>query len=344
MTAFKSWVILGIFIIAAASHAEYKSAGNEIFSVLKGPAGELYGVTAGLLFHGSENAVSNPWQLAENGSNDLYLSHSVWFQNNLAASVGAYTYHGAVPIGFWAGRIAVENIADSRNSLLDYGADGIPGTLDAGENNGMLDEGERLNYDNITFKGLSNYAAVLSIPWKHIAGHDLGIVVKAVYEDLIAAKGYGLSFDLTAVYHHGHFNAIHRFQNLPSAVTVFNNGKSEWYSPVWQSGWTYRLDWRTLSFTPYIHISVYPGDNWPKSSVHNEWGTIDFQPGIQLGYKKSITLAVSQNYYRPLILGTVIHLKSFDLQYTYLQSASLLGDSHLFAFAFSLSDFLADEQ
>ena len=41
----------------------------------------------------------------------------------------------------------IDHIPDTRNILLDFGLDGIPGSGDSGEGNGILDEGERL--DNI---------------------------------------------------------------------------------------------------------------------------------------------------------------------------------------------------
>ena len=34
----------------------------------------------------------------------------------------------------------IDQIPDTRNLLLDFGLDGIPGTGDIGENNGQLDE------------------------------------------------------------------------------------------------------------------------------------------------------------------------------------------------------------
>ena len=42
-------------------------------------------------------------------------------------------------------RESIGDIPDTRNALLDYGLDGMPNTGDIGENNGILDDGERLD-------------------------------------------------------------------------------------------------------------------------------------------------------------------------------------------------------
>ena len=45
----------------------------------------------------------------------------------------------------------VSGVPDTRNALLDWGNDGVFGTFDPGENNGILDEGERLDANKITY-------------------------------------------------------------------------------------------------------------------------------------------------------------------------------------------------
>ena len=45
----------------------------------------------------------------------------------------------------------VSNIPDTRSALLDWGYDGQYGTNDLGESNGIIDEGERLDHNKITF-------------------------------------------------------------------------------------------------------------------------------------------------------------------------------------------------
>ena len=45
----------------------------------------------------------------------------------------------------------VGSIPDTRETLLDWGLDGIFGTNDLGEGNGILDEGERLDGDQVQY-------------------------------------------------------------------------------------------------------------------------------------------------------------------------------------------------
>ena len=45
----------------------------------------------------------------------------------------------------------INNIPDTRSALLDWGYDGQYGTIDSGESNGIIDEGERLDINKIKF-------------------------------------------------------------------------------------------------------------------------------------------------------------------------------------------------
>jgi hypothetical protein len=334
---------LAIFLTAAMLQGEIVRYGNDFMELLGGPMGELYGLNSGILSHGSHNSLYNPAALAANEKHDLFLFHSVWFQNSLSATAGAYTFHyQEKPIGIWLGRVSVDNVPDSRNALLDYGRDGIPGTLDEGENNGIFDEGERLNYEQVRFQALSNYALTLAVPWRQIYDFEMGLITRFTMQDLIATKGYGISFDLTAARHIGKFSTIWRIRNLPFAFTQFSNGGQEWYPLTIESGLAAHLQWRDFSLRPFAEAAFLPAVNMVSASAKSSWGSLTMQPGVQFDYKSQFFLTLSRNEHRPLMMGLRLLLKDFDLQYSFLQSAATLGESHLFALSFSLKAVLLD--
>ncbi|HDR05643.1 MAG TPA: hypothetical protein ENN84_10435 [Candidatus Marinimicrobia bacterium] len=340
----KRYTIAALTILSTMSlNGEIVRYGNDFLKLLGGPMGELYGLNSGILSQGSHNTLYNPSALAADEKHDLFLFHSVWFQNSLSASAGAYTFHfQEKALGIWLGRVSIDQVPDSRNALLDYGRDGIPGTLDEGENNGLFDEGERLNYEQVRFRALSNYALAAAFPWRKAMNYQIGIITRLTMQDLIATQGYGLSFDLTAARHFGKVSNIWRIRNLPFAFTQFSNGAQEWYPLTIESGLAGHFIWNNFSFQPYLEAAFVPATNMLAVRASSDWGSLTLQPGVQFTYRSIFSLTFSKNEYRPMMMGARLILQDFDLQYSYLQSESSLGESHLFALSFSLRAVLLD--
>ena len=59
----------------------------------------------------------------------------------------------------------IDQIPDTRNILIDFGLDGIPGTGDIGEGNGLLDEGERLDKNKLTYFSQKQTGIHISTAW-----------------------------------------------------------------------------------------------------------------------------------------------------------------------------------
>ena len=84
---------------------------------------------------------------------DLPLSygHQNRFADLVSSDVLVFGFKNKfrTPLSIVILREAVSRIPDTRDLLLDWGEDGMPGTMDFGEGNGVLDEGERLDFENI---------------------------------------------------------------------------------------------------------------------------------------------------------------------------------------------------
>ena len=79
--------------------------------------------------------------------------HQSRFAGLVSSDVLVFSYNKKIktPLSIVILREAVSNIPDTRDLLLDWGEDGMPGTMDFGEANGGLDEGERLDFEKIKY-------------------------------------------------------------------------------------------------------------------------------------------------------------------------------------------------
>ena len=332
------------FILPLSLQGQYTSHGLDILNLVQGPGAEVYGGVSGLLESGSENTIHNPMALTHPGQKDFYLYHSIWFNGSLSASSVAYSYNTVSdrPIGIMVSKIGVDNIADSRNALLDYGADGLPGTFDEGENNGELDPGERLNYDNIQYTGISNYIFTFATPLKYFKGKT-GLGINVIYQDLISTKGLGLAFDLYLEADYGPVGALYKFSNLPSAASFFDNGKTEFYAPKIEGNWIFPVYINKFGIIPGVSAVYYPGESRVDLFDLSNMGSLEFLPSLRLEIDKKVHLGFSYQPSGQLYFAGGLQLNYLDIHYAIRGINGDLGQSHLIAVKFSLESLFTDD-
>ncbi|MEA1986829.1 MAG: hypothetical protein U9N76_05015 [Candidatus Marinimicrobia bacterium] len=335
-------LITAVFTISQIFAGEYKSYGNEMKELINGPGGELYYGVFGLLQNGSENVNWNPMRMKGSDENNFYLYHSIWFNNNLTASsiANSFNLSNGKQLGIMVSRIGIERVPDSRDALMDYGEDGIPGTNDAGEGNGKFDSGERINYDNVSFKSLSNYIVNIGMPFRKIFSYETGITMNFYYSNLIAENGIGISFDFFAYKEGKYFNSLIKIENLPSAMTVYTNGEVELYSPTISGNWVLPIQLKNIKLNPGISSVFVIGENREEGMDFDSFGNLEVIPSVQIEYKNLFNIGIGYREYCGLMIGSEINFKSLNLQYTIKNSD--LGMSHLVAIKFSLMNLLKD--
>jgi len=106
----------------------------------------------------------NPAALAQLDFPQLSAMHAQQF-----AAIVNYNYGAlAIPFGKKSSlalsliRLGVDDIPNTLGALLDYGADGIPNSGDAGEGNGKIDPNERLDPNKVIYFNSAEYAVFLS--------------------------------------------------------------------------------------------------------------------------------------------------------------------------------------
>lgn len=338
----KSLFLLILMIIPVAMMADYASYGNDYLNLLRGPGGELYGQAYGLLQNGSENALVNPARLATVSNKSLYLYHSSWFRNEVSASSVAYTFFlKDRPLGVMVSRIGITDIPDSRNALLDYGLDGIPGTGDAGEGNGQLDQNEIIDYDGVLFTGIANYSVHLGMPVYEKNNLLLGLNFGFLYTDLIETSGFGLTFDLVAEHRGRYIKSLYTLANLPSAVMVYRNGAAQYYPPQIKAAWLAPLSFGDMVISPGISTTASFTENMDYYMLSlGSFMALDIQPLVQLSYKQNINVGISYKYGDGIHAGIAFALPYLDISYSFRPSrGSDLGSSHLVSLRLSTDIF-----
>ena len=120
----------------------------------------------------------------------------------------------------------VSNIPDTRNVLLDWGSDGVFGTFDAGEGNGILDEGERLDVDKIGYFSQNQFGlyGAISRPYRK---WQIGLGIKLLFHTIDDHYGLGAGINIGAyrAFNNTHLGIV--LNNSPSSGIIWDNGNIE---------------------------------------------------------------------------------------------------------------------
>ncbi|MDD3094763.1 MAG: hypothetical protein WC372_05395 [Candidatus Neomarinimicrobiota bacterium] len=335
-------LLILLCLLPALLPAAYRSYGNDHLNLLQGPGAVLYGTAYGLMQQGSENTLINPAGLQLSAGKPLYLYHASWFRNEVTASSLAYTLnYRQKAMGLMVSRIGVSDIPDSRNALLDYGLDGIPGTGDSGEGNGILDENEILDHDNIRYSGIANYALHLGMPLLEKGNFRGGMSLGLLYSDLMISKGFGMTLDLYAELRGKHVQSLYAVKNLPSAIMIFSNGSAQYYPPQLRGAWLFPIKWNAVSLSPGISASMAFAENLDYYLLSlGRALALDIQPLLRLQYRDVLAAGISYRFREGLHAGIEILLPLLDIAYTFRPSVNGdLGSSHLFSLRLSTDIF-----
>lgn len=332
------WGLIALLFLPFGLSAKYASYGNDYLSLLRGPGGELYGTAYGLMQYGSDNTMLNSARLDPANSKSIYLYHSTWFRNEVSASSAAFTFNlKNRPVGVMLSRIGVEDIPDSRNALLDYGIDGIPGTGDTGEGNGILDENEIIDYDGVIFQGIANYTLHLGMPIYKVNKWNFGLTLGLLYTSLIESSGLGLTFDFNAEHEGKYLRSLYSFKNLPSALMVFSNGSAQYYPPQFKSAWLAPVKIGDISLEPGLSAAVAISENidYYLFSI-GKTIAVDIQPLVRVKYKEILAAGFSYKAGNGFHAGLEILLDKLDINYSFRPSlGGDLGSSHLISLRIS---------
>lgn len=239
----------------------------------------------------------------------------------------------------------VSNIPDTRSALIDWGYDGQYGTNDIGESNGIIDEGERLDPNKITFfsqrrfglYGTSNFY-LRKIPF--------GIGFKILSSSLGDHNSIGVGLDFGFYKSIKNSNMGFVIKNIPASGMLWSNGTIEGTSPSFEVGYHQSfniLKDKSLSLNPMSSIIFSTSERHLNSLYFNGKLSIDILLGLETIYKEKLMLRLGQNSLYQLAGGVGVNWENLIIDYAFLPSSinGIFANHHLISISIYLDWLIA---
>jgi len=308
----------------------FNSAGDARILALGGAAVTDFGTSVSPLF--------NPAASGKVGIHNLNYTH----QSRLAGMInsdllGFPIQNFSRPLNLINIHEGIDQIPDTRNILLDFGLDGVPGTGDIGEGNGTLDEGERLDEDKLKYFSQRQLGLHLSTSWKK-DNFELGIAVKSLFHSIgeHSGSGIGLDFGVLAVpWKNGRFGLTIR--DITTSWQVWENGTIERFKPTAIAGLSHKYRFENMPLTVSGMVNVYLDGNGKSldDDIHLGDNGANYLLGFNGVYDNKIALRLGRNAIGSTTGGIGLSWDNLSLDYAFLNepSGSGLGVSHMVSLA-----------
>jgi len=295
-------------------------------------AGEFLSIGAGarsLAMGGAYTALAsdasggywNPSALTLLSDADIMLMHEERFAGllNYDLAAAATPYGEKTTLGVTLLRLGVDGIPDSRNALIDQNG------------NGLLDPGERLDYNRITYVNSSDWAFLVS--YAHRASPELsyGLSIKLVRRSLAEFTATGIGFDAGILYTPtaSLFLGV-AVQDITTTLLAWSTGRTELIAPTVRLGGAYSVKVGPVTITPALECAIRFENRGAVSAA--SIGAVSFDPyaGLEIGYGEAIALRGGVNEIGHAALGAGLQIKRLHVDYAFtgFGETSELGTSH----------------
>ena len=304
----------------------FNNAGDARILSLGGAAVTDFGTSVSPLF--------NPAASGKVGIHNLNYTH----QSRLAGMInsdllGFPIQNFSRPLNLIIIHEGIDQIPDTRNILLDFGLDGVPGTGDIGEGNGTLDEGERLDEDKVKYFSQRQLGLHLSTSWKN-NNIEFGIAVKSLFHSIgeHTGSGIGLDFGVLAVpWKNGRLGLTIR--DITTSWQVWENGTIERFKPTVIAGLSQKYRFENMPLTVSGMVNVYLDGNGKSldDDIHLGDNGANYLLGFNGVYDNKIALRLGRNAIGSTTGGIGLSWDNLSLDYAFLNepSGSGLGASHM---------------
>ena len=307
-------------------------------------AGDARSIAMGNTSIADDHGISVLWNPAINSSEN-YRNFTFGHQSRFAGIIQSDLI--SFPFSLKNGRTfnilllheSITKIPNTQNLLLDWGLDGVPNTGDLGENNGYIDEGERLNNENISYFNQHQVGIHLSTQFV-LFGFDFGIAVKSLFHTLGDHFGSGIGLDVGMVKSFWENSNIGlSIHNLIPGLIVWDSGYAELSKPLILAGISQSVSLPKIPIELILLSDVIfnvsnesLNDDFYLGSTGGNW-----RVGAEISYNKKVNIRLGRNQYGFYSTGLGISWMNFELNYAYqLNSKSVdLGTNHVLSFTFN---------
>lgn len=328
--------ILSLIAIASAE-TDWRKYGWQIFD----NAGEGRSIAmgnVGLADVSLNSALWNPAIVSLNSSTKISYGHQSRFAGIIQSNFLSFPFYSKSkkPISLIILHESVGKIPKTSNLLLDWGADGVPNTGDAGENNGVLDEGERLNNNKISYFNQHQIGLQLSTSIE-LFDYEVGISLRSLVHTLGENWGSGIGFDVGIIRSFWRNNYVGlTLRNLVPALMVWDSGFIELTKPQLLTGISQKIALQKLNIEATILGDLLI--NISDESLNDDFNIGDnggnFRLGTEITYNDKINVRLGRNQYGYIATGIGLDWNNFQINYGYqLNSNSAdLGSTHVLSF------------
>jgi len=260
----------------------------------------------------------NPAGLMQLQYPEIGLMHEQRFGGLLNYNYGgvAWPFGPKYTIALSIARSGVDDIADTRNALIDLNG------------NGIMDPNERLDESKITMFSYADWVAYLTYAFRTSDQLSLGVNLKLIRKDLAEASAMGVGFDIGALYAiTPKFFIGANMQDVTTTLMAWTTGRNELVSPTAKIGASYRIEFFGGTIIPAVDFDI-TGENRKFASLASV-GPIGINPrgGLEYQFRNLFALRAGYNDTQNFSFGAGVHLPKLYLDYAFGQSAISEGMS-----------------
>ena len=226
----------------------------------------------------------------------------------------------------------IDKIPDTRDMLLDFGLDGVPGTGDIGEGNGLIDEGERLDKEKLSFFSQKQTGFHLSTSWDK-GVFSYGIALKSLFHNLSEFSSAGMGLDIgliTSLWNDGKVGFLIR--DATTSWQVWNNGTVERFKPILILGFSHQHYFEKQKIK-LIGSADFKWDTNGSRNLLETFNTTNTHSmlGLNIKYNERIALRLGKNQINVTTFGVGLSWSDISIDYAFIGEPinSGLGSTHL---------------
>jgi hypothetical protein len=274
----------------------------------------------------------NPGALSKINYPQFALMHDERFGNLVNYDYGAVAipWGPNVSLGLSVIRLGVDDVPNTKNALIDL------------NNNGFLDNGERLDYSKITLFNAADWAFIATYSKKQSEKLSYGVNLKVISRNLDDGSAWGIGFDVGAVYSLSpKFRVGANLQDLTTTLLAWNTGRKELITPTAKLGGSYDIEFlKTGRITPALDFDVRFENRKFASLAHLGPVSFDMHAGLEYGFKDLFAIRVGYNDVKQLTLGAGVKLPKLNVDYSFAKfdANDQLGNTHRISVIFTLDE------